>query len=525
MKTVFLISLIAAAVSAGFSAYRQLQMLQQNSYFPSRYGKWVVSSYTVPLAGESILFCLSSLLYAQKLFVWQAAVVLLLLAVRIPRAVSAHRKSIKKLVFTARIKRLYGAVAVVFAVLIAIYALFPETLGGEIATMILFALGFVSPLLTLLAWALTFPVEKAFSSYYIRDAKRILRGQKRLTVIGITGSYGKTSTKFILTRILSEKFNVVCTPHSFNTPMGIVRTVRNDLKPQTQVFVCEMGAKNVGDIREICEIAHPTYGIITSVGAQHLETFKTIDNVFKTKFELADEVRKNGGTVFVNGASAEIAARLTGDEGYCVYGTEESGAYAENVTCGKNGSSFTVVLGNTRFEVSTKLLGAHAVSNIVAAAALAFRLGVTPEQIRFAVAALKPTEHRLELKRGQNGSLLIDDAYNANPEGSLEAVRVLGSFTGMRKVIITPGMIELGSKEYDCNYALGAAAAEVCDDIILVGKNRSKPLQDAVSDRGFAPDRVHVAASFAEAMQIYLPTADPNSVVLIENDLPDNYLN
>ena len=143
--------------------------------------------------------------------------------------------------------------------------------------MLLFMLSVISPLTVFLIWLVTYPIEKSVSNWYINDAKKILKAHKDLIVIGVTGSYGKTTTKFILNRLLSEKYNVVCTPQSFNTPMGVVRTVRGDIKPQTQVFVCEMGAKNVGDIKEICDIANPSYGIITSVGPQHLETFKSVD--------------------------------------------------------------------------------------------------------------------------------------------------------------------------------------------------------------------------------------------------------
>ena len=192
---------------------------------------------------------------------------------------------------------------------------------------------------------------------------------------------------------------------------------------------------------------------------------------------------------------------------------------------GRNGSSFTLVLRDKRIAVSTKLLGLHSVMNIVAAAAVADALGVTEKDIQYAVSSLKPTEHRLELKPFRNRSLMIDDAYNANPEGSLEAVRVLGSFDGMYKIIVTPGLIELGEREYDCNYRLGLAAAEYCDRIVLVGKNRSKPLHEAVASTAFDREKLTVAASFAEAMQQISAELNENCVVLLENDLPDNYLN
>lgn len=516
---------ILAAASGLVSLHRQLQMLQQNSYFPSRYGGWVKGSYTIELALQAILFCFFTLLYTNGRSLLALIAAALTLAVRLPIAVKQHKKSIKKLVVTARIKRLYVCALAVLALCIAGAAVSYGMLSA-VCRMLLFMLATVTPLLTLTAWVMTYPIERCVTNWYINDAKRILRAHKDLKVIGVTGSYGKTTTKFILLRILSEKYNVVATPHSFNTPMGVVRTVRGDLKPQTQVFICEMGAKNVGDIKEICDIAHPQYGIITSVGPQHLDTFRSVDNVFKTKFELADEVLKNGGEIFVNGSSAEIASRIDNNSSYRVYGMESSHEfYAENITYGRNGSSFDLALRGERVPVSTKLLGLHSVNDIVAAAAVAYTLGVSPTEIQFAVSSLKPTEHRLELKSWNNGSLLIDDAYNANPEGCLEAVRVLASFEGMRKVIITPGLIELGSREYECNYNLGLEAAKYCDTIILVGKNRSKPLREAVESTDFDSSRLHIVSSFAEAMQIYAPTADRGSVVLLENDLPDNYLN
>lgn len=524
MPYITFIALLLVAVSAVFSLYRQLQMLQQNSYFLSRYFKWVSGSYTLELAISAILYCAITyfVLNGRSWFTLIAAV--LLLAGRIVLNVRTHKKSIKKLVFTARVKRLYITAILLLGVFLfgSIFSFY--TLFGEISRVLCISMSVVSPLLTAVIWLVTYPIEKAVAKWYINDAKRILKAHKNLTVIGITGSYGKTTTKFILNRILSEKFNTVCTPQSFNTPMGVVRTVRTQLKPQTQVFVCEMGAKNVGDIKEICDIAHPGYAIITSVGEQHLDTFKSVDNVFKTKFELADAVTKKGGITLANLDSEGIKIRQDkrNDVVYFGEGTKYS---AKNITCGEDGTTFDLCLDGVQFTVSTRLLGLHSVSDILAAAALSHILGVSDSDIKFAIGSLKPTEHRLELKGYVNGSLLIDDAYNSNPEGCLEAVRVLGSFEGKKKVIITPGLIELGSREYDCNYALGLEAAKYCDVIILVGQNRSKPMRDAIDTTDFDKDNVYVVSSFKEAMEIYTPMANKDSVVLLENDLPDNYLN
>lgn len=522
MNCFLTVSLILSIICGIFNLTRQLQMLQQNSYFPSRYTGWL--KYNIPSL-QFVGFFAVSVLLCLKLYIVQMIFTAAAALFSICTAISIQKKSIKKLTFTGRVKRQFAAAALVYIILFILYILFYDIILGKLCTAILLTLTFITPLTTYICWTITYPIEKAVSNWYISDAKRILREHKNLKVIGITGSYGKTTTKFILTRILSEKFNTVCTPQSFNTPMGVVRTVREQLKPQTQIFVCEMGAKNIGDIKEICDIVHPDCAIITSVGAQHLETFKTLDNVFKTKFELADAVNLKNGKVFVNGDSAEIKTRISNGD-YLVYGTADNTDFtAENISYSRNGSEFDLNLGAEKIHLTSRLLGLHSIINIAGASALAYTLGVSAADIQYAVSSLKATEHRLEMKSSISGSVLIDDAYNANPEGSIEAVRVLGSFEGMKKVIITPGLIELGEKEYECNFNLGLETADKCDIIIFVGVNRSKPMVDAVNTTDFDKSNMFVAASFKEAMEIYSRFADKNTVLLIENDLPDNYLN
>lgn len=523
MPYITFFAILLLTIGAMFSMYRQLQMLQQNSYFLSRYFKWVSSSFTLELALNTILYCIiTSLVLKNK--VWLCLVIsIVMLIIRIFASIRTQKKSIKKLVFTARVKRLYITGILLLGVLLfgSIYSYY--VVWGDVSRVLCIALSVVTPLLATAAWIITYPIEKAVAAWYINDAKKILKSHKNLTVVGITGSYGKTTTKFILNRILSEKFNTVCTPQSFNTPMGVVRTVRGQIKPQTQMFVCEMGAKNVGDIKEICNIANPDYAIITSVGEQHLETFKSVDNVFKTKFELADAVTKSGGVTLANLDSAGIKERSELRTDVVFFGNDTK-YQAKNIVCGADGTTFDLCLDGTTINVSTRLLGVHSVSDILAASAMAHILGVGENDIKFAIASLKPTEHRLELKSYTNGSLLVDDAYNSNPEGCLEAVRVLGSFENKKKILVTPGLIELGTREYDCNYALGLEATKYCDVIILVGNERSKPMRDAISSTDFDQNNVYVVSSFKEATEIYNPMLNKDSVVLWENDLPDNYL-
>ncbi len=523
MNTYLILMLCFSALSGLFGVTRHFQMFQQNSYYPSRYFKWLKGSFNIGLFMCAFVYLLVSVLYFLKLYIVGCVVTAFILCYNIKTAIDLQKRSVKRLAFTDRVKRLYLAAILLFTILILLFILLEKGFIARLLISTVLLLSYISPILTFALWGIMIPVENRINRYYIDDAKKILASMPQLKVIGVTGSYGKTTTKFILNRILSEKFNTVCTPHSFNTPMGIVRTIRSDLKPQTEIFVCEMGAKEVGNIKEDCDIASPHYGIITSVGPQHLETFKSIENVFSTKFELADAVRENGGITFVNGDSKEIISRI-GSE-FKIYGTDKSfDFYGEKLSYGRNGSKFTVNLDGQKVDFTTKLLGLHSIIDIIGAVSLAYTLGVPIPDLQYAVASLRPTEHRLEMKPFTNGSLLIDDAYNSNPEGCLEAVRVLGSFTDMKKVIVTPGLVELGDKEYECNYNLGKEAAKNCDIIILVGTNRSKPMQDAVADTDFPKENLYVAASFKEAMDIYSRFADSNTAVLFENDLPDNYL-
>lgn len=522
MNIILLISLVILSASAILGLYKQFQMLQQNSYYPSRYFKWFKEDYVLYSAFElfASAFIISNINNGHYIYALTVSAVLLIL--RTIQNIGTHKRSIKKLVFTSRVKRFYAVAVILSLTAIILNILLPLHIGELIAAfgVIIFC---CLPLLCFICRFITAPIDKAVTKWYINDAKKILAGHKNLTVIGITGSYGKTTTKFILQRLLSEKYNVVATPQSFNTPMGVVRTIREQLKPQTQIFICEMGAKNVGDIKEICDIVHPDIGIITSVGAQHLETFKSVDNVFKTKFELADAVMKKGCKVFVNGDSAELISRIDKSL-YTVYGTGDFDAVAADIGYGKDGSHFTVKSGEDEIKLTTKLLGLHSIINITGTVAVSKALGVSDDGIRFAAASLKPTEHRLEMKPYINGSVMIDDAYNANPEGCIEAVNVLASFDNMKKVIITPGLVELGAKEDEYNKALGLHAGKKCDVIILVGINRSRPIKEGVIEAGFNEENLFVVGSFKEAQSVYSGLADRSTVVLIENDLPDNYL-
>lgn len=518
-----MVAAAAAVISVVICQARQFHMLQLNSYFASRYLDWLKTAFSYRTVFAALAYALSLLLLLSKAgnLIPLAAFAVLSGALRCLFAVYGVRRAKKKLVVTPRVQRMFvTSLALALVPLILVMAgVSPFWPLFSLLTLLLLA-----PVLTLLALFINKPLELLIARWYVNDARKILRSCHDMTVIGITGSYGKTSTKFILGRILSEQYQVTVTPESYNTLLGVVRTIRERLKPGTQVFIAEMGAKNIGDIREICELVHPSLGIITAVGPQHLSTFKTVENVARTKFELADEVQKNGGTMYLNGDSAPILPRAASCRSV-LYGVHNENApcRAEGLSAGRHGLRFEVVYGQRRIPLETKLLGSHNVLNILAAVCVACDLGLSDNQIKYAVSRLAPTPHRLEMKPFFAGSVLIDDAYNANPEGALEAVRVLGSFDGCRKIIVTPGLVELGDAEFEHNRRLGEEIAKYCDTAVLVGKKRAIPIAEGIRDAGFPQEQLLIVEDFGEALAYLQKTVTKDCAVLFENDLPDNY--
>jgi len=422
----------------------------------------------------------------------------------------------KPLVYTARMKRLYAALALV-AVLCGLIL---QVVG--LPGVFLFV---GVPYLALAAGFIMQPVEKAVSNHYLNEAKSKLAAREDLIKIGITGSYGKTSTKFILASILSEKYDVLATPSSFNTPMGLTRVIRERLEDHHEVFLAEMGARHVGDIRELVDLVHPKFGMITSVGAQHLETFGTVETVANTKFELIEGLPEDGMAFFAadGGEVDKLYERATVKKYRAGLKGTLLDMRADDIEVGPEGSTFTLknALGET-VKCTTKLLGRHNIQNIVLACSLARQLGLTMEQIAAGVSKIEPVEHRLQLIPGANGVTVIDDAFNSNPVGAKAAMDVLSGFPG-RHIVVTPGMVEQGEQEDEINRRFGSDMAYACDIAILIGKKHTAPIVEGLLNGGMAQEQIFVVNSLDEATVILGQIGRAGDTVLFENDLPDNY--
>lgn len=543
---IFCIYAVVALAAIVFMALREFHMLQLNGYKTPEHSWWMKKNYKryiLPI----VLFVAQFIMLLTRVNL-PIVMIFSLLNVIFIVANKPGKKFKKPLVYTARVKRMM----ITFGILIAIFFVLALLKGESIiyfnriwneahtdftfdssevrwfknplSYIFIGSALYLTPILVPLSNLINKPVEKAVQNWYINDAKKILASCPDLHKVGITGSYGKTSMKFYLSELLSSQYETLKTPESFNTPMGVTITIRRDLKPTHQYFICEMGARRVHEIKELCGIASPHDGIITSVGPQHLETFGSIENVVNTKFELADSISALG-KVYLNGDNELIRKKAPDYPNAITYGLQEGNDWrATDVSVSDRGTEFTVTAPDGKScRYSTKLLGEHNVQNLLGAIAYAADTGIPMEKLVLPVKRIAAVPHRLQLLDKGNGVTFIDDAYNSNPSGCRAALAVLGLFDACR-ILVTPGMVELGAKQEELNYEFGQEASKACDYIVLVGKKQTEPIYNGIKDSGYDMSKVYVADSLNDALaKVNAYTTDKKKIVLLENDLPDNY--
>lgn len=366
-------------------------------------------------------------------------------------------------------------------------------------------LPFITPFMLAFSNLLMRAYEVPHSRKFVRAAKAKLKAATCVKV-GITGSFGKTSVKNFAAAILSEKFRVIATPASYNTPLGIARTV-NAEGLDCDVFLAEMGARKTGDIQELCDMVEPAYGVVTGVCCQHLETFGSLDAVRQEKGVLAKYVERP-----VLGKSAEGMSENALLEGrdFC----------AETVELSEEGVTFSLELNGETLPVALPLYGRQAAQNVALAAALALSLGMSVEEISRGIGRIQPVPHRLELIRA-NGLNILDDSYNSNVEGARNAVEALRAFQG-KKCVVTPGLVELGALEEAKNAELGKELVGI-DLVILVGETRVLPVKNGYLEGGGEAEKLKIVPTLAGAQEILARELGAGDCVLFLNDLPDKY--
>ena len=436
----------------------------------------------------------------------------------------------KPLVLTPKLLVVLGGTAILWLAIAASPLL---VLGGEIGHGAVRGVALADVLLPILLVAANlalYPIQ-GLAKVGVVQAANLKARRSPAKVVGITGSFGKTSTKEILATLLSAKYRTLKTPSSYNTPLGVSKVILRQLRPTHEMFVVEMGAYHVGDIRGLGNLARPTVGILTAVNPQHLERFGSIENIARAKYELIESLPADGTAIFNN--DNDWCRRLADDtvkKGHLAvvrFGLDDrpdTDLTARDLRVSRRGLEFRLVARDVgEVDVQVGLLGRHNVLNVLAASAAALACGMTLREIALAAAAVQPVPHRLQLIEGSGGVTVIDDAYNANPDGARAALEVLGQFADGRKVLVTPGLVELGEREADENRALGAAAATVCDTVILVGPRRTAPIREGLLAAGFPEGRIVTVRGIGEVPAQLQRLVAAGDVVLFENDLPDNY--
>lgn len=518
LTAVFFAVLLCAA------AYKQAGVLQSSGYDNGKYFKWVGKKGNLAFERFALLAMMCALgsavlsLCFSFLGEWSAVVSLSIYLLFFIVYLWADKKIAlrSEAALTPRFLRLYAVYffvcLVVSYILITLLNFADFVLKSEVFSCLRYCPLSVLPLLLIPLLTLANGIAKLYeiphNGKFIKKAKAKLSASD-VKVIGITGSYGKTSVKFILSSILSEKYRVLSTPRSHNTPIGIALAINSNDLENYDIFIAEMGARHTGDIAELCRLCPPDISLITGVCGQHLETFVTFQNIVKAKGEILDYT---SGKAIIADDCFDLFAEYPCDK--------ERVSCVSDVVPSVEGTKFSLTLGGKTRAVETKLLGSHSAYNIGLAAEAAFAVGMSLDEIADAVGKIDFIEHRLQLIK-TNGVNVLDDGYNSNVKGARAALEVLKLFGG-GKTVVTPGLVELGVLEENENYSLGQSLVGF-DYVILVGDTLVQPIRRGYLENGGDEEKLQVLPTLSAAQEKLKEIIKRGDAVLFLNDLPDIY--
>ncbi|MBQ0017392.1 MAG: UDP-N-acetylmuramoyl-tripeptide--D-alanyl-D-alanine ligase [Clostridiales bacterium] len=528
--------IITNSIMLCFAGYKFLQVMQLGGYSTRAYLFWMKDTKAKWISRIAMLFLMTCvcvvvcnilfgrydqyklLSYIGLVFYYLFMIMFIVNIYKIPQ------KTPLKLT-----KRMWRLIIVYFLLMIIANALllylgYDYTYHFKYAGMTIAIL--LIPVNVALANVIIRPIENLIKSHYKNKSKRKLKKLTKLKVIGITGSYGKTSVKNFLKQILSTKYKVYASPSSFNTPMGLSKVILQELNEKHRIFIAEMGAIRRGDIEEICDFVKPDIAILTAIGNQHLKTFKTMENIKNTKYELIESLSEDGYAYFNNNSSDmnDLVNRCNlKNKNVIGLDNPELKFTCYDKVADENGLKFKLKLGDEVVDCQTKILGDHNIENILVAASVAYDLGVKSKDIVRAIARLEPASHRLEINKAENGVIILDDSFNANIIGTKMALKTLSYFEGRRKIIVTPGLVELGDLEAESNEQFGKDIAKVCDIVVVVNKNNKNAILSGLISQNFDENNVYLVDTLNDATKLFGTLLKRGDVVLIENDLPDNY--
>jgi len=527
--------------------YQQARFYQIEEYMSRRYLKWVLNNprHLRPprpigawLIGLAVAFLMAEAPDSPL------PLVIVCIAALIGIIPQQEREQKKKLFRTQRVTRILLAAAAVSALALVVSYFGASFIAPrDISLIRILTASSIGMVVYLLApiWLISGslfmqPLEIYLRQRYLNQARRVLAAINP-KIIGITGSYGKTTTKNFLRDIMSLRFRTYATPKSYNTLMGISLAINRDLADdyRSEYFISEMGAYVPGEIDRICQLTPPDIAIVTEIGPQHLERFKTLENTSAAKYEIIKNLKPEGVGVF-NWDNVYIQKMVA--QGYphtrLTVSRELNLTQARRQNVTWIASDIHESLAGLRFTVThvesgreavlrTSLLGEHNVTNLLLCIAVAWHEGIPLSDIARRIHTLKPAESRLVRQTSAAGITILNDAYSANPKGAASALKVLGMHTDGKRLVITPGMIELGIMQDAENRKLGKLAAQFATDIVLIGSEQTQPILEAIQETHFDMARVRVFETLAESVHWYQQHLMADDAVLFLNDLPDTY--
>jgi len=433
-----------------------------------------------------------------------------LIALKNTKGVPPNHKIRKPLKWTNKIKLIFSLTTLFFLATIFL-GYFYSFYIIIISSIIFFRFSFIYLVGTV---ELIYPIDFLVKKIIIFLAKNKLKKIKSIKIIGIAGSYGKTGMKDLVATVLSEKYQVVKTPESYNTPIGIARTILSQVNEKTEILVVEMGEYYSGDIRNICLISPPQISVITGINEAHLERLKSIDNNIRTIFEISQNM-KSGGILLMNGKDKYIKnnyKKFVSDQKIYFYSSKGKIEFNEDAP------------GYIYQKLFFPILGEYNLDKIDGVIYLAKKLGLTTQEIDNGLKKIKTPAHRLQpvLNREKN-ILVIDDSYNGNPDGVEEAIKTLVLFKKRRKIFLTPGLVEIGSKSREVHQRIGKRLNDVVDLVIFIKNSMTPYIEGGLINAGFNKNNIIWFDSMMEAQNNLGSILKSGDVILFQNDWPDNY--
>lgn len=402
-----------------------------------------------------------------------------------------------------------------------------------IITIVFFLLFYFFFVFVTIAHAILSPFDFLIKHALISKAKREIKSFPNLRIIGIAGSYGKTTMKELIFAVLSQKFKVLKTQNNINTPLGISRLISQSLTNDIQMLIVEMGEYYKGDIKKICEITQPDVSVVTGINEAHLERLGSLKNAISTIFEVVVN-GKIDSTVALNADDVNVYQNykeyVKETQKIILYGykdqPDEFHIQNNNFDEASLFQTFEIYK-NHSFVASFKtyLLGQYAIGNILGCFKIATELGMNIDDIKRGILEMKPIKHRLEpILNNNTNVLVIDDSYNGNPAGVEEAIQLLSKFTTRRKIFLTPGLVETSDKMEEIHYNIGIHLSKVADKVILIKNSVTPFIAKGLTESGFNSENSILYNTVQEAHARLGEVLKPNDVILFQNDWPDNYV-